>query len=144
MKSLFKDQGFKKNRKVQVCGQPTRQEARDPSGSQSQPFWGALLRTPAYFTHTITCSTAKSQAAGTPGLNTQCSSSLGFPMPVPQVRHSHLLQGGWSHCPAPVRIRARLDPRPLIKLSACERTTGGTGRAYTQLTGCIRSCREEG
>lgn len=28
-------------------------------GGQTQTFWGTLLQTPAYFTHSITCSAAK-------------------------------------------------------------------------------------
>lgn len=37
-----------------------------------------------------------------------------------------------------------MTPDPLTKLSACEWTAWGTGRACSQLTGCTKSYREKG
>lgn len=147
MKSLFKDQGFKRTERSKTVVNPHTREPGILRGARVN-LSGEPFSEHQHTLHIISLAplprTRASQAAGTPGLNTQCNSSLDFPMPVPQALPSHLLQGGWSYCLAPMRTRTRRDPRPLTKLSACEWTRGGTGRAYTQLTGCIRSCREEG
>lgn len=127
MKSLFKDQGFKRTERSKTVANP---QAREPGilrGARVN-LSGEPYSEHQHTLHIISLAplprTRASQTAGTPGLNTQCSSSLDFPMPVPQALPSHLLQGGWSYCLAPKRIRTRLDPRPLTKLSACEWTKG--------------------